>query len=342
MMREKVNMVTLAKALNLSTATVSKALRDCYDISDKTKLKVKEAARQLNYVPNPYAGSLRNHSSKTIAIVIPEIADSFFSQAINGIESIANKEDFHALIYLTHDSYEREATLLNGFKSGRVDGVLMSVGSNTGNTVHISGLQEAGVPVIFFDRICSQVAAAYVSTDDFNSAYKATNHLLQQGCKKISLITIRAYPSIFAARAEGFRKALTDNHIRPGDINIVSCLNKYSGENIEAIKTHLADARPDGLLLTVEHLATSAYLACRELGLNIPEDVKIACFTNQITAPVLNPPLTTITQPAYEIGRKAAELLFRYLAGKPIQLEDESWVLPSTLVVRSSTGGISS
>ncbi|MGZ3871976.1 MAG: LacI family DNA-binding transcriptional regulator, partial [Mucilaginibacter sp.] len=275
MKREKANMVTLAKALNLSTATVSKALRDCYDISDKTKLKVKEAARQLNYVPNPYAGSLRNHSSKTIAIVIPEIADSFFSQAINGIESIANKEDFHALIYLTHDSYEREVTLLNGFKSGRVDGVLMSVGSNTGDTAHISGLQESGVPVIFFDRICPQVEAANVSTDDFDSAYRATSHLLQQGCKRISLITIRAYPSIFAARAEGFRKALTDNHISTG--NIVSCLNKYSGENSEVIKAHLADGRPDGLLLTVEHLATSAYLGCRELGISIPEDLKIAC-----------------------------------------------------------------
>jgi LacI family transcriptional regulator len=336
---EKVNMKTLAKVLNLSIATISKALRDSHDIGIETKIRVKDAAKQLNYVTNPYASSLRKRSSNTIAIVIPEIADSFFSQAINGIESIIGKQKYHSLIYLTHESYEHEVRMLNEFTSGRVDGILMSVASNTNDTSHISKLQQAGIPIVFFDRICEQVPAAYVKTDDFHSAYNATSHLLDRGCKNISLITVQGYTSIFTTREEGYKKALSERGIDPDSLNVVSCANKYDEENIAAIKDHLLIAKPDGLILTVEHLATAAYLACQEIKLRIPQDIKIICFTNQITAPVLNPPLTTILQPAYEMGKSAAELLFWYLSGKYIQMEKEHLVLPSTLIVRESTGG---
>lgn len=335
---KKINMKALAKALNLSTATISKALRDSYDISAQTKARVKEAADRLNYVANPHASSLRKHLSNTIAIVIPEIADSFFSQVINGIESIAGREKYHFLIYLTHDSYEREVSILNEFTSGRVDGVLISVASNTSDTAHISKLQQAGIPIVFFDRDCAQLPAASVTTDDFNSAYTATSHLVEQRCKKISLITVQGYVSIFSSREEGYRKALIDHAIISNNSNIVYCANKYTNENVALISNHLESARPDGLLLTVEHLATSAYLACHQMNLLIPKDIKIVCFTNQITAPVLAPPLSTVLQPAYEMGQKAVGLLFEYLSHNYIKLEEEHFVLPSRLVIRESTG----
>ena len=337
---KKIDMKALAKMLGLSTATISKALRDSYDISDQTKLRVKEAARRLNYVTNPHASSLRKHLSNTIAIVIPEIADSFFSQAINGIESIAGKEKYHYLIYLTHDSYEREVAILNEFTSGRVDGILISVASNTSDITHISKVQQAGIPIVFFDRDCAQLPAASVTTDDFNSAYIAASHMIEQGCKKISLVTVQGYVSIFSSREDGYREALLDKAIVTGSADILCCANKYTDENIALIREHLVAARPDGLLLTVEHLATSAYLACHEIKLSIPRDIKIACFTNQITAPVLDPPLTTILQPAYEMGQKAIGLLFEYLSHKYIKLEEEHFVLPSRLVIRESTGNL--
>jgi len=333
----KVNMKTLAKVLNVSIATISKALRDSHDIGDETKLRVIETAKLLHYVPNPYASSLRKRSSNTIAIIIPEIADSFFSQAINGIESIVDLEKYHALIYLTHDSYEREAQMFNELTSGRVDGILMSVASNTKDTRHIKELQRAGIPIVFFDRVCEDVPTAKIKTDDFDSAYMATSHLLDQGCKNISLVTIEGYPSILLAREDGYKKALAKRHIKPEEHNIISCANKYTNENIAVLKDHLARVKPDGIIATVEHLATTTYLACEEMKLNIPQDIKVVCFTNQITAAILNPPLTTVLQPAYDMGRKAAELLFWHLSGKPIQMEKETIILPSKLVVRDST-----
>jgi len=333
----KVNMKTLAKVLNVSIATISKALRDSHDIGEETKQRVIETAKLLHYVPNPYASSLRKRSSNTIAIIIPEIADSFFSQAINGIESIVGQEKYHALIYLTHDSYEREAQMFNDLSSGRVDGVIMSVASNTKEIRHIQELQQAGVPIVFFDRVCEDIPTAKIKTDDFNSAYMATKHLLERGCKNISLVTIEGYPSILQAREGGYKKALTEYQVKSKEENIISCSNKYNQENIAVLKEHIITVKPDGIIATVEHLATTTYLACEELRLNIPNDIKVVCFTNQITAAILNPPLTTVLQPAYDMGRKAAELLFGHLAGKPIQLEKENITLPSKLVVRDST-----
>jgi len=333
----KVNMKTLAKVLNVSIATISKALRDSHDIGEETKQRVIETAKLLHYVPNPYASSLRKRSSNTIAIIIPEIADSFFSQAINGIESIVGQEKYHALIYLTHDSYEREAQMFNDLSSGRVDGVLMSVASNTKDIKHIQELQQAGVPIVFFDRVCEDIPTAKIKTDDFNSAYMATKHLLERGCKNISLVTIEGYPSILQAREGGYKKALAEYQVKSKEENIISCSNKYNQENIAVLKEHITTVKPDGIIATVEHLATTTYLACEELKLNIPNDIKVVCFTNQITAAILNPPLTTVLQPAYDMGRKAAELLFGHLAGKPIQLEKENIILPSKLVVRDST-----
>jgi LacI family transcriptional regulator len=161
--------------------------------------------------------------------------------------------------------------------------------------------------------------------------------LLDQGCKNISLVTIEGYPSILLAREDGYKKALAERNIKPREHNIISCSNKYTNENIAVLKDHITSVKPDGIIATVEHLATTTYLACEEMKLNIPQDIKVVCFTNQITAAILNPPLTTVLQPAYDMGRKAAELLFWHLSGKPIQMEKETIILPSKLVVRDST-----
>jgi LacI family transcriptional regulator len=333
---DKINMKALAKVLNVSIATVSKALRDSHDIGPETKQKVIEAARKLHYVPNPYASSLRKKASNTIAIIIPEIADSFFSQAINGIESIVAIKKYHTLIYLTHDSYEREAYMFGELASGRVDGVIMSVASNTEDTSHIKALQETGIPIVFFDRVFDDINSFKITTDDLNSAYAATNHLLDAGCKNISLITIKGYPSILSAREQGYRRALSERGIQLNKSGIVTCSNKYNNENVAVIKDHFTQIKPDGIIATVEHLATATYLACDEMSLNIPRDIKVICFTNQITAPILNPPLTTILQPAYDMGKQAAQLLFDHLAGRPME-ENKEVILPSVLVARQST-----
>jgi LacI family transcriptional regulator len=190
----------LAKELNLSIATVSKALRDSHEISSDTKKKVLAVAKHLNYIPNPYASSLRKRRSKTIAVVLPEVNDSFFSLAINGIESIAMDKGYHVLIYLTHESFVREQAILHEFKSGRVDGILMSVSGETSESDHVKEVIAAGMPVVFFDRVCEDVETAKIVTDDFESSYKATSHLISMGCKKIVYLSTSSTLSINSKR----------------------------------------------------------------------------------------------------------------------------------------------
>src|SRR5678816_792874 len=151
---KNINIKELARELKLSISTVSKALHDSHEISDETKRRVMEAAARLNYVPNPYASSLRGRRSKNIAVVIPEVADSFFSLAINGIESVAKEKGYHVLICLTHESFKNEKMILKEFQGGRVDGVLMSVSGETSQSDHINDLIANGAPLIFFDRVC--------------------------------------------------------------------------------------------------------------------------------------------------------------------------------------------
>jgi LacI family transcriptional regulator len=327
----------LAKELNLSVATISKALRDSHEISTETKQKVLGLAKQLNYVPNPYASSLRKRRSKTIAVVLPEVADSFFSLAINGIEAVAQEKGYHVLIYLTHESFAKEQAILRDFQGGRVDGILISVSGETCEGNHIKEVIAAGVPVVFFDRICEDVETAKITTDDFESGYNATRHLAEQGCKKIAYLSVSPALSISSKRAEGYKKALAESGIILGKKDIVTCTND-AADNYRTIKRLLKSKnRPDGLIASVEKLTTTVYMVCSDLRLEIPGMIKIVSFTNLPTAAVLNPSLTTITQPAFEMGKEAAGVLFKTLDRKNFNLKKTSIVIPSSLVVRKST-----
>jgi len=334
---KNVNIKELARELNLSVSTISKALHDSHEISEKTKRRVMETAARLNYVPNPYARSLRNRKSKNIAVVIPEVADSFFSLAINGIESVAKEKGYHVLICLTHENFENEKAILKEFKGGRVDGVLMSVSRETSQSDHISELISNGIPLVFFDRVCEDVATAKITTDDFESGYKAAKHLIEQGCDKIAFLGISKSLSISNKRREGYLKALSDHKIKADTKHIILCTNDAK-QNYSLIKKLLQEKnKPTGIVASVEKLTTPVYNACMELKLRIPEDVKVICFSNLETASILDPPLTTITQPAFEMGKTAATLLFNALEKTNFNLINESLVIPSALEVRSSS-----
>jgi LacI family transcriptional regulator len=328
----------LAKELNLSVATVSKALRDSHEISTETKQKVLALAKSLNYVANPYASSLRKRRSNTIAVVLPEVADSFFSQAINGIESVAQDKGYHVLIYLTHESFAREEAILKEFQSGRVDGILISVSGETSHSGHIKEVIASGIPVVFFDRVCEDVETAKVITDDFECGYKAASHLAKQGCKRIAFLSVSSNLSISNNRMEGYKKALADHHFKNNQADILFCGNDTE-ENYSIIKKMLnKEKRPDGIIACVEKFTNSIYLACTDLKLAIPGDIKVISFTNLQTALILNPPLTTITQPAFEMGKTAASVLFKTLGKNSANLKNETVIIPSVLNIRYSSG----
>lgn len=334
---KNINIKELAFKLNLSVSTVSKALNDSYEISAETKRRVLEIAAQLNYVPNPYASSLRGRKSKNIGVVIPEVADSFFSLAINGIESVAKQKGYHVLICLTHENYENEKTILKEFQGGRVDGVLLSVSSETTQCNHINDLIANGLPLVFFDRACEDVNTAKITTDDFESGYKATTHLIQQGCDQIAFLSISNSLSISNKRLEGYQQALSDHQLKANPSYVVHCTND-ADQNSSTIKNLLQlKNRPNGIVASVEKLTTPVYMACEALNLKIPQDIKLVCFSNLETAAILNPSLTTITQPAFEMGKVAATLLFKALENNSFSLAKEDMMIPSTLVVRKST-----
>ncbi len=331
------SLLSIAKQLGLSKATVSKALRDSYEISAITKERVIKLAEELNYVPNAYASSLRNQKSKTIAVVLPEVTDSFFSLAINGIENIAIQKGYHVLIYLTHENLEREKAILKDFKSGRIEGFLMSVSSQTNNGQHINDAINKGMPVVFFDRIFEGVKIPTVTTDDFESAYEATTHLIKKGCTKISFLYISSSLSISNNRIQGFKEALKNAGIKYSKNNLVECKTD-SKQTIDIVNKILkSSSKPNGIIASVEKLTAPVYEICRQLSIKIPQHLKLISFTNLQTASLLNPSLTTIEQPAFEMGKQAAITLFQILEKKNSYNIHQNKIIKSQLIERDST-----
>ena len=332
-----VNLKQLAKELNLSVSTVSRALRDSWEISTPTKQRVFDLARKMNFQPNPYASSLRRHNSRTIAVVIPEVANNFFALAIKGIETIAREKGYHVLIYITNEDLEEEISIVTKLQNGRVDGVILSLSGRTTDTRHLSNLQQRNIPLIFFDRVSEGVDAPKVMTNDYESGFMATEHLINVGCERIAHLTISMNLSISHKRMKGYTDGLL-RYDRPFDQSLVLHFGDDEQENYRMIRTLLeSENRPDGIFASVEKLAVQVYHVCRDLKLNIPGDVKVISFSNLLTASLLAPSLTTIAQPAYEMGREAATILFRRLEKKYIVEPEDRIILPAKLEVRDST-----
>ncbi len=332
-----VDLKRLAKELNLAVSTVSRALRDSYEISPATKEKVFALAKQLNYQPNPYASSLRKHKSKTIAVIVPEIANNFFALAINGIEAIAQERDYHVLIYLTHEHVEKEKSITRHLQSGRVDGVLMSLSAETDDIEHLIELKQKGIPIVFFDRICEAIETSKITTDDYESGFKAAEHLIQKGCQNIAYLSISKNLSIANKRMMGYLDALKKYRLKQDPKFVMQCSTDNLVNEKLLHELFRKKYRPDGIFASVEKLAVAAYNTCREMGIRIPQDIKVISFSNLEIASLMNPSLTTITQPAYEIGKQAAAILFKRLEKARLNMTHENVILKSVLNERDST-----
>ena len=332
---ESVNLKKLASLLNLSTSTVSKALRDSHEISEKTKARVRKLSKELNYEPNPYAGSLRKASSKTIAVIVPEIANNFFVSAINSIQKTAQSKGYHTLIYISHENSLYEKELLNHLINGRVDGILISLSRDTTDVEHIKMLQGKGLPVVMFDRVMESLGTSTVTTDDFESSYQATKHLLSKGCKAIAHCMISEMLSIGNKRMEGYKKALADQRISFNPGLLVQCTGDRMADYAK-IKEMIMEGKPDGVFAAVESYALLVYEVCKELNIKQPKDLKLITFSNSEMAHLLHPSLSTITQPAFEMGKEAALQLIRSIEKKKT-FRPERIVIKSELIVREST-----
>lgn len=332
-----INIKQLAEALNLSTSTISRAFRNNSGIKQVTKDLILSKAKELNYQPNHYASSLRDQKSKTIAVIVPELANNYFSQAIHGIEQVARRKGYNILVYATDDDFEKEVDVIKHLHNGRAEGIIISVSGEAENHSYLNEFGARRLPMVQFDRVYDDVNTPKIVTDDYDSSFIATEHLIEQGCKRIGYLVVKNDLSIGKTRERGYLDALAKHHIEFSADLIINCSNSYE-ENDPIVKAALTTLNLDGIFASVERLAFAAYYACHDLKINIPNQLKIISFSSLEIAPLLNPSLTTITQPATEIGSLAAKLLFDILFDNTVGSNSkEEIVLKSKIIHRSST-----
>ncbi len=339
-MYEAITIKDIGKALGLSTSTVSRALRGSYEISSETKKLVLEYAEKINYRPNPIALSLKGRRNCSIGVIVSEIANNFFSQAINGIESIAYNRGYHIIISQSHESYEREVVNIQHLASRSVDGLLVSLSSETKDLSHLMHLHEKGLPIVFFDRIPDEINTFKVIADNQKASYDATTHLIKKGYKKIAHITNAVNLSITKERLEGYKNALTENGLtfNPKFVQYCNHGGMVAEEIEEALKHLMAQKqKPDAVLTASDRITTCLLSAARKLKLKVPENIAIVGFTNTNIPELFNPPLTTIRQPAFEMGQTATELLIKIIESKRPITEFETKVLDTELSIRESS-----
>jgi LacI family transcriptional regulator len=338
---EAVTIKDIARALGLSTSTVSRALRDSYEISPETKKMVLEYSEKINYRPNPIALSLKEKRSRSIGIIVCEIANSFFSQIINGIESIAYDKGYNVIIAQSHESYSREVINVQYLASRSIDGLLISVSSETQDLDHLKNLHERGFPIVFFDRVVDEMETHKVIVDNFKGAYDATVHLIKSGYQHIAALGGSQYLAITRDRLGGYRKALEDHGI-PFDENYIGyCL--HGGMLYNEVENALdqllkLEKRPDAIIASADKLTTNCLRYFKKTNIKVPDEVALVGFSNLDLTDLLSPSLSVVRQPAFEMGEIATELLIQQIESKRPVKDFERRVLPSQLLVRESTG----
>lgn len=330
----------IAKALGLSTSTVSRALRDSHEISEATKKRIKDYATEINYRPNPVALSLKEKRTLSIGVVVSEIANTFFSQVINGIESIAYKNGYNVIITQSKESIQREQMLLDYLSSRSIDGLIISISSETDDFTGLRHLHEKGLPIVFFDRVVEEINTHKVITDNLQGVHQATRHLISNHFKRIGVIAGSPHLSITRERLAGYLKALGDHEITADDSLIRYCA--HGGSDIDEVENAVKDLierknKPDALVLLADKITTETFSILKREGIRIPEDMGIIGFNNSKYTSLFNPALSVISQPAFEMGEKSATLLLNLIESKRTVSDFTLESLAPEIVIRESS-----
>lgn len=337
-MKAKATLKQIAKELNVSVSTVSKALNDSPEISDQTKIKIKEYAKLKNYKPNVIGLNLKNRKTKTIGVIIPNILNSFFAKVFSGIEKIADEKGYNVIMCISNESSEKEAHTLEMLSNGTTDGFIVSVSEEAQKNEdyqHFSAIINDGTPIVMFDRIAEGVDCDKVIVDDFDSALNATQHLIDLGCKKIALFSSVDNLSVGKLRAEGYLKALADNNIA---VNESIIIRTDAEEDLKSKVDAVFAQGIDGIFALEENDSVAALRFAVKKGFRVPEEISIIGFADGILASRrLSPSLTTVSQHGIEIGEVAATLLIDRLESKEEHLPYETKVIKTKLKEREST-----
>jgi len=340
MKMESITIKDIAKALQLSSSTVSRALRDSYQISGETKRIVKEYAKKYNYHPNLVAQSLKSNKSKSIGLVLCSVPNSFFAEVVSGIESIAYTRGYHIIITQSHESQEREARNLEHLNWRSVDGMIVSLSTETTDMSNLQKIHDQGVPIVFFDRVSDCFKTHQVVADNIDGAYQITKHFIENGCRNIAQITSSPDLSTTKERIEGYCKALAEYNMPVNENYIKYC--QHGGMIIDEIETAVQELLglkqpPDALFTASDRITIGSFAYLHKKNIQIPEKIAIAGYCNFSSPELFNPSLTTIRQPAFEMGKAAAELLIKQIESKKPETNFEKRILPNELCIRKSS-----
>lgn len=326
----------IAKMLGVSPSTVSRALKDHPDISEETRNLVKTFAEKVKYRPNALALSLRKQKTNTLGLVIPEIVHHFFSSVISGMEDLAYGEGYTMMICQSNENFYREVINLQALLDHRVDGLLVSISKTTREFNHLHNALDSGIPMVFFDRICDELDTDRVITDDFEGARIATTHLIETGCQKILHLAAPRHLLIGKNRYEGYVQALK-NHKIPLDENLV--LKCDTREEVMSMRQHILTLAPqiDGVFGVNDSTAIAVMQVLQENGYRIPQDISVVGFGDGPIATIASPPLTTVEQKGYEMGREAVRLLIQRLENPGALINNQTKIITPSLVRRKTT-----
>jgi len=341
----KGNPVTLkdiANELGVSMGTVSRALKDYPGISAKTKKAVKDLAKKLKYRPNPVALNLKSQRSKIIGVVCPKIFHTFFSSVISGIMHAADKEGYTVIIVQTNESYKKEVKEAKVLLQSPLEGLLISTTFETEKYDHIEQFLDYGIPVVQYDRINDKLDTSKIHVDDYDGAYEATQHLIDQGCKKIALVRGKLIPLI-QRRLEGFKDALKANGLKFSEDLVLETKTSDIEEGVELTSGLLElKPKPDGILSFADDTALGLMKGLKAKGIRIPQDIAIVGFNDSDMSTLVEPALSTVAQPGYKMGKRAAKILFREI--EVVKNDDdpipEEVTLKTELVIRSSSKAV--
>lgn len=332
MRKGQITLKDIAKMVGVSVPTVSRALKDYPDISEKTKKAIKELAEKYNYQPNQFALNLRKNKSNIIGVMVPEIVHHFFSTVISGIIEVADREGYSVMLFQTNESFKKEMREAKVMLNSRVDGLLISLANETTQFDHLREFTERGVPVVLFDKVGEGLEVSKVVVDDFTGAYNATTHLIKQRCKQIAHLRGPKNPINAIERFNGYKKALEDHGIPFNEDLIRICVGNTHEEGYEStIELLKLPNPPDAIFTITDVVAIGAMQAIKKTGLKIPNDVAVIGFSDWRMAAAVEPPLSSVKQPGYEMGKESARLLFESIRAT----EDNRVIDPITIVLKT-------
>jgi len=340
-MKQKITIKTIAKELGVSASTVSKALKDSHEISTETKERIQAFANHYNYKPNKLALQLRNQKTKVIGVILPKIVHHFFSTVIKGIEEGANKKGYNIMVCFSNESHLKEVETLKVLSNGSVDGIIVSIASETLENKefnHFKDLVSEDIPLVLFDRVVDEIQCDKVVVDDVGAGYKATKHLLENGRNKIALITTPDHVNVGSLRKQGYEKALIESYIRTNNDLIIKI---DETQNLRSQIEKVFEQDIDAVFAVNEIYAATSMRIAKEKGYKVPEDIAIIGFTDGLISEYSSPSITTIAQHGLTMGRQSVELLIDRIERENDNEKPKKIVISSDLKLRESTKTLS-